>query len=131
MDHEVEKRDRVVRVIPEGPMRLVTIRQLSAAAIAAAPPGRPRKFLSEDRNMLPELSTVELFDLPSILERLGLERSDRIAVVYSPDSPKRSDFEFFENVAYNRGYAVKLFTDPDKARDWLNAPAPASRTPSG
>ena len=103
-------------------MRLVTIKQLSGEAIAVAPPGAVRKFLSDDRHMVPQLSTVELYELPGILEDLGLRRTDRVAVVYSTSSPKRSDFEFFEDVARNRGFTVQLFTDPEKARDWLNAP---------
>ena len=88
---EVEERDHIVRVVSDGPMRLVTIRQASAEA------------------------------MPGILEDLGLRKADRVAVVYSKSSPKRSDFEFFENVAYNRGFSVQLFTDPEKAREWLNA----------
>ena len=71
--------------------------------------------------MLPQLSTQEIFELPGILEGLGLRKADRVAVVYSTSSPKRSNFEFFEEVARNRGFAVELFTDPEKAREWLNA----------
>ena len=91
-----------------------------------APLGGPRKLLSDDRHLLLQLLTVELFDLPGILEHLGLDKTDRITVVYCEDSPMRSDFEFFENVAVNRGYAVKLFTDADEARRWLNAPVKLS-----
>ena len=90
---EVEKGDHVVRVVSDGPMRLVTIRQVSAEAIAAATLDGTRKFLADDRHMLPQLSTQ-----------------------------KKSDFEFFEDVALNRGFVVQLFTDPEKARAWLNAP---------
>jgi len=118
---EVEERDHIVRVVSDGPMRLVTIRQASAEAIASAPPDRTRKFLADERRMLPQLSTLEIFDLPGVLEDLGLRKADRVAVVYSKSSPKRSDFEFFENVARNRGFSVQLFTDPDRAREWLNA----------
>jgi hypothetical protein len=118
---DVEERGHIVRVVSDGPMPLVTISQLSAEAIAAAPPGRMRKFLADDRRMLPRLSTTEIFDLPGTLEDLGLRKADRVALVYSTSSAKRSDFEFFETVARNRGFAVQLFTDPEKAREWLNA----------
>ena len=81
---EVEERDHIVRVVSDGPMRLVTITQASAEAIASAPPGKTRKFLADERRMLPQLSTLEVFDLPGVLEDLGLRKGVLRPALYRP-----------------------------------------------
>jgi hypothetical protein len=116
---EVEETDRIVSVTAEGPMRLVTIKQAAAETFAALAQNGARKIIADDRQMVPQLTTVEIYQLPGVLEGLGLRKTDRVAVVYSDSSPKKADFLFFEDVARNQGFTVQLFTEPLKARAWL------------
>ena len=31
----------------------------------------------------------------------------------------KNSYSFFENVAVNRGFALRIFSDPDEAIEWL------------
>ena len=69
--------------------------------------------------MTPEMTTFEIYDVPEVLRRLGFKPSDRVAFVYSPDSPKCADFMFYETRAFNEGFAHRMFTDLGTALNWL------------
>lgn len=102
-----------------GPMKLVVVKEVAAAAIKAAGEHRVDKYYTDERGMQPELSTVEIHGLPDVLGKMGLEKMDKVAVVYTASSPRAADFRFFETAALNRGYSVRLFTRPDAALRWL------------
>lgn len=83
------------------------------------------RFLNDLREAELGFSTVEIHDLPKMLNELtegaGLDRSWRRAVV-GPKGKDQRDYDFFETVAANQGYTVKVFADLDKAMDWLLKP---------
>lgn len=110
-----------VAVEASGPMKLALVKELAAEALGEAASHELHKFLVDDREMVPDLSTLELHQLPDILERMGLGKRDRVAVVYCERSPKAEDFRFFENTAINRGFDIRLFTDLNQATDWLRS----------
>lgn len=104
-----------------GPMKLALVKEVAVQALAEAASRDLHKFLVDDREMVPDLSTLELYQLPDVLGRMGLGKRDRAAVVYSERAPKAEDFRFFENTAINRGFDVRLFTDLNQAVDWLRS----------
>ena len=108
-----------IRVNASGPMKFVLIKQIAAEAIAEAAAHQVHRYLVDDREMIPQLSTLEIHELPDMMERMGLGKHDRVAVVYAESSPKAADFKFFEDTARNRGFDVQLFTDVNPALDWL------------
>ena len=110
---------RAVSVKATGPMKLVLVKQIAAEALAEAATHGVHQFLVDDREMVPELSTLEIHELPDTLGRMGLGKDDRAALVYTKTSPKAADFRFFENTARNRGFSIRLFSDMDAALDWL------------
>ena len=112
-----------VAVEASGPMKLALVMEVAAQALAEAASHELHKFLVDDREMIPDLSTLELYQLPEVLERMGFGKRDRAAVLYCERSPKAEDFRFFENTAINRGFDVRLFTDLDQAVDWLRSAA--------
>ena len=69
--------------------------------------------------MNPEISTVDIYNLPKVLEGLGDSRKSRTAIVISPHSDSKKDFSFFETASLNQGFQVKLFFDVEKATEWL------------
>src|ERR1041384_3589741 len=105
---------KAVSVRACGPMKLAVIRQIARKPLAEAPSHGVHQFLVDDRDMVPQLSTLELHDLPDMLSRMGLEKRDRAAVVYTKSSPKAEDFRFLETTALNRGFSIRLFTDLDQ-----------------
>ena len=110
-----------VAVEASGPMKLVLFKEVAAQALARAASHDLHKFLVDDREMVPELSTLELHQLPDVLERMGFAKGDRAAVLYCERSPKAEDFRFFENTALNRGFDIRLFTGMDEALNWLRS----------
>jgi hypothetical protein len=75
-------------------------------------------FLFDLTNAVVESSTLNAFDAAappsSMSETL---RKFQIAIVYS----KLTETDrFFENVAVNRAYRVRVFDDRDKAIEWLD-----------
>jgi len=110
---------KAVSLKATGPMKLVLIKQIAAEALAQAAFHNVRQFLVDDREMVPELSTLEIHELPATLERMGLGKRDRAAVVYNKTSPEAMDFRFFEDTARNRGFRIRLFTDMADALKWL------------
>lgn len=123
-------RPPAVHVTVSGNLRLPLIKRLASEALAEAARRAVRRFLMDEREMVPDLSTLEIHQLPDILARLGLAKSDPVAIVYSETAPRAADFRFFENTALNRGFRLRLFTRIDDALEWLGrvsreAPQPA------
>ena len=79
-----------------------------------------KQLISDISGVQIELSTIELFELPSLMELAGIDRTwKRVVLIGSDESG--ADPHFFENVALNRGYNVKVCTDFDEAINWLKS----------
>jgi hypothetical protein len=121
--------DGCVFVHYAGPADCEGLKQLAADAAAVAREHGATHFLIDDREMRLELDTFELYELPEAFETLGFGRRCKSAVVYDPNAPRAADFRFFQSVAYNKGFAFRLFADMGQAREWLKL-MPASPFPS-
>lgn len=66
-----------------------------------------------------QMSTAERFELLSSFQEM-FSSITRHAVVYSPGHDL-SEVRFAENVAFNRGVCLKMFTDINDARSWLGS----------
>lgn len=65
-----------------------------------------------------DLSTVEIYAFPDLLDRLGFGRPWRGALVVSGGA---EDFSFLETVAYNQGFRLRVFNDIKRATEWISA----------
>jgi len=110
----------VVRVTTEGPMTLEDNLAFINDALAVSKVHGAIRFLVDHRKMIPALKIEQLFDLPVINARMGVDPNMCVAVVYSPDSPGRDDFFFYDARNIAMGIRnIRLFTDPQNALDWL------------
>lgn len=110
----------VVRVTTEGAMTLEENLAFINDALAVSKPHGAIRFLVDHRKMIPALKIEELFDLPVINARMGVDPHMRVAVVYSAESPGRDDFFFYEARTRGKGIRnIRLFTDMEHAMDWL------------
>ncbi len=75
-----------------------------------------KRLLNDFREVKLNLSAMEIFDAPKILEATGIDSTWKRATVVSGNL---EDFHFFETVSINRGYNVKIFIDMKEAIDWL------------
>lgn len=62
------------------------------------------------------LSAVEIYQLPSILSEYGIDHNFWHAILADQNQP---EYKFFETVAFNRSYRVRVFHDQKSALDWL------------
>lgn len=89
---------------------------LAVRAVAVARENHSVRFLCDFRKAVLVDSAADLYNLPSQAERVGLKRSDRVAIVYSDHEDL---LRFVETVGVNRGFNVRLFRSGDAARAWL------------
>lgn len=71
-----------------------------------------------------EMELVEIFKLPELFEIHALPRKTKIAVTLPSDPANMHKYTFFDDVATNRGYIVKLFWEPREAQAWLRGKQP-------
>jgi len=63
-----------------------------------------------------ELSLVDMFDSPRLLDESGVSRATKRALVL-PES--FTEAEFLQTVTLNRGHTLKVFRDREEAKRWL------------
>jgi hypothetical protein len=84
---------------------------------------KARKVLMDGRKLEGEPRTMERFyygefTAQSVKTFKGVSRDTKFAYVL--EVPVRDHHKFGETVATNRGMLVKVFGDPEDARQWLN-----------
>lgn len=68
-----------------------------------------------------EMPVTDIYKLPELLDTLEFPRTARIAIVLPVDPEHVLKYTFFDDVATNRGYTVRLFEKPAEATAWLIA----------
>ncbi len=63
-----------------------------------------------------ELSLVDLFDSPRLMDESGISRSTRRALVVPRSF---TDAEFLQTVTLNRGHTLQVFQNRELAKAWL------------
>lgn len=109
----------MVSVRTAGVLTIADVRRFAVEAFAQAVPMGTTRFLVDHRASRPEASTLDIYGLPEELRAIGLPLGARVATVLAPGMPGRKEFDFFENVALNRGFAMRNFDDVDSAVAWL------------
>jgi hypothetical protein len=77
-----------------------------------------KRFLIDLRSAKLGISTIAIYQIPEMLNAVGIPRLGKRAVIVSTDL---EDYAFLETVSVTRGYKVKIFIDPDEAKDWLRS----------
>lgn len=121
MSWEIEfvGKDGILHLKAKGVMNIDLIKQMSSQTISSAAEHGTNKYLVDFREMVPEVSTMNINDLPKILREFGTTPGSCMAMVFSPSSEKKEDFFFFETVFRNKGLRVRLFMDLNEASQWL------------
>ena len=95
-----------------------TVSAMARDILDACVENRCTKVLVDVRALKGWLSTIEAYDVPSTdfpdLRGRGLQK----AAIVDRERPGET-YRFFETVARNRGFNVRIFEDTDRAVEWL------------
>jgi hypothetical protein len=94
--------------------------KLIAEVLAALKKYDVTKCLIDDRDLTLKLKTMDIYNLPELISKLGVSRTYRVALVVAESAQDNEGFEFYETRAYNLGYKHRLFTDIEAALGWLS-----------
>lgn len=108
-------------IVPPEELKTAVGRTLELAAAHGA-----LRFLADCRLMEGGHSLFDLFAKAQEIERSGLSRSVREAVLLPVSERARADVQFWETATRNRGFEVRVFRDLDSAMAWLVGTAPAA-----
>lgn len=112
---------RVLVVTTSGRMNLQDLVQMASDAMVEAGVLKVRKFLIDHRRMTADVSSMDVYDLPSVIRRLGLQPSHTAAIVFAAETARPKDVTFYEDVSHELGQNVRVFTDPADALAWLGS----------
>jgi hypothetical protein len=117
---DMEPQRRIIRVAYEGSVTSAEIRACVERVIELMGSEQTSRVLMElDGAAQIDLSTVDIVNLPAVYRSLGLLGTFRQAIVVSPQAPSFDQAAFYETVCVNRGHAVRIFADRERALDWL------------
>lgn len=119
-DLTIEKKGDFLWVTATGTRSLETVLAMSKDIFAACAKNKVSKVLIDVRPLEGRLKTMEAYEVsdqhfPKIQDRRVITRAALVDLGEFDHS-----YRFFENVAVNRGFILRIFSDPDKAVDWLN-----------
>jgi len=100
----------------KGAMRSTDSNEMVRAIVDAAAKHQCLKHLVDYREMEFEFRPMEYYERPSVVEKLGVTRAFRTAMVFRQLTKETI---FMETVFQNRGYQFRHFTDILEAKAWL------------
>lgn len=74
-------------------------------------------LLNDLRDAEINMTTFELYSMPMVFANEGMDRKWKRAILCKHD--QLTTLAFYENVAKDKGWNVKIFTDADEALSWL------------
>ena len=110
--------NKILRIKISGDLQKIKIIPLCVEALAETHKNAINKILVDLSENSRQFSTLDIYEVPQILESVGVSRHIKIAFLYE-NFPE--DFIFFENVSQNRGFSFRLFKVQAKERAiaWL------------
>jgi hypothetical protein len=78
-------------------------------------------FLGDVSALPNSASVIDVYELAAMLDRMGVDRRMREALVVGPDPLDAGSFDFYVTATSNRGLQVRLFGTVEEAKEWLRA----------
>jgi hypothetical protein len=115
----IEKKSDVLWVTASGRRSPETVLGMSKDILAACVEQGVKKVLADVRGLEGRLPRLEAYDIP---DKHFPKMRDRAVLTHTAvvDMEEfKNSYRFFENVSANRGFNLRIFSDPDQALDWL------------
>jgi hypothetical protein len=117
------EKDKIVCVKTSGLMDWEQHKKFAEELFPFAIKNDSHKVFIDFRDMVPDLSILQIDDLPKLLNDIGSGPILKVAALYDESSPYSHDnrFEFLKSVLSLRSIKVKHFFDKDEAMAWLKS----------
>ncbi len=110
----------IVLARTSGTMSLRDLMQFAQTAFDYGKKQGTDLYLVDHSNMVPDIGTFDLYDLPVLLQQAGLVGDIKIAIIYRESSEKKEDFDFYQMRSWSMGiHNIRQFTDQTQAMTWL------------
>lgn len=113
------ERLRAVEVISQGIITSEDLRQQTRETLALSTRHRTDQFLIDAHQLQSAFTVFDLIALVEAFRELGAPQPGRMAVVLPVSSESARTVRFFETVARNRTYDVRVFRNRARAEAWL------------
>lgn len=115
----IEKKDGVLWVTATGTRSFEGVLAMMRDVMAALIENRVTRVLLDVRGLAGRLATIESYEIvdkyfPKIRDRNVVTRCGIVDL-----KEFQSSYEFFETVARNRGFDLRILSDVDEALEWL------------
>jgi hypothetical protein len=116
---KTEKKESILWAEAVGTRSVESILSITKDIYKACAENQVKKALIDVRAMAGHLSTMDAYEIPD--QHLPKLRDRSVMTQCAIIDAKESEgcFKFFEDVAVNRGFNLRIFTDPDEAVAWL------------
>jgi len=119
LDIEFLKEHGIIKITTRGAFNMAANAQLANAAMEASERFGSRHFLVDQRNIHLELTTMDLYEVPHSVQRLGIDKTFVSALLYMPAPDVTKLFGFFEAMCKLANIPLRLCTDEQAAMEWL------------
>lgn len=121
MAFELRYDDRAgyVRATLTGEMDINDVKAFFQAATDFARSHGCVKVIVDLREFVHRLSTFQLYDLSGFAEQQGIRHIARVALLVNDSAEDSQDYPFVRAAFNNRGYQVRVFSEPAAASEWL------------
>ena len=122
---EYLEKDGIVRIKTFGPADWDQHKRMSEEALALGRKNGSHRFLADHRKLEHGLSILQVDDIPKMLKEIGVTSEDKVAIVFNPASPINNAVKFFRDAAFLASLQLLIFSNENKAIEWLKAGSPA------
>jgi predicted GTPase len=115
-----EKKNNILWVTATGARSLQTVLDITKDIIAACADSQIKKVLLNVCALKGRLSNIDAYEIPARYFPGMRDRSTITQVAIVDRKQLEESDKFFENVAVNRGFMLRFFSDTAEAIKWLN-----------
>ncbi len=115
----IEEKDGILWATVTGTRSLEAILGISNDILGACAEKKVSKVLIDVRGLEGRLGTMEAYNIPDQYFPRIRDRSVITHTALVDLKEFKHSYGFFENVAVNRGFNLRIFSDPAEAAEWL------------
>jgi hypothetical protein len=115
------EKDGIVCVKTTGLITWDSNRKMSEEVLFFASSKGSHKIIVDHRLMEPNLSTLQIDNLPAMFKEIGVGADLKVAILFNPAFQQKDNFTFFDNVTRLASLQFRSFTDKSRAISWLKS----------